>query len=194
MKTASKIGSTVKTTPAGPSLNSSPRADMVFTLTVAVIMCAALIQTFTWPSQAAVFPRVVIVSGLAFSIGLAAVISWKQLRRRKRGELPAEASGDRPHQSQDDGAESDEAEYVFATAGTRAWVTVLLWLAAFLIMTGLLGIFVSSGIFALFYLRWGAHKSWKFSGIYAVVLTLCLLTMFRWLLYIPTPVGILTGT
>ncbi|WP_164207125.1 tripartite tricarboxylate transporter TctB family protein [[Micrococcus luteus] ATCC 49442] len=192
MKTAPTIGSSV-TASAGTSLNSSRRADMVFTLTVAVIMCAALIQTFTWPSQAAVFPRVVIVSGLVFSLGLAAIIGWKQLRRRNTGELPAEASGDRPDHNQDDDAESDEAEYVFATAGTRAWVKALLWVTGFLILTGILGIFASSGIFALFYLRWGAHKSWKFSGIYAVVLTLCLLTMFRWLLYIPTPVGILTS-
>jgi hypothetical protein len=191
MKTAPKIGSSV-TASAGTSLNFSKKADMLFTLTVTVIMCAALIQTFTWPSQSAVFPRVVIVSGLVFSIGLAAIIGWKQLRCRNTGELAAEASGDGPDHNQDDDAESDEAEYVFATAGTRAWVTALLWIAAFLILTGILGIFFSSGIFALFYLRWGARKSWKFSGIYAVVLTLCLLTMFRWLLYIPTPVGILT--
>jgi hypothetical protein len=82
---------------------------------------------------------------------------------------------------------------VFATAGPRAWTKALLWIAFFLVVTAVTGIFVSSGLFALLYLRFGAGKSWRFSLIYSAVLSICLLAMFRWLLYIPTPLGILTG-
>ena len=56
-----------------------------------------------------------------------------------------------------------------------------------------LGLFAASGIFAFLYLRWGAKRTWLFSIIYAVVLPLLLLALFRWLLYVSTPVGMLTG-
>ena len=190
MKTAPTTGSPLKTSPRTALNSSSKRADVIFILTVVVIMTAALIQTFEWPSEAAVFPRVVITSGLVFSVGLAITLGWKELHSRKTSgaDVPVGATKNMSENNQ-----SNEAEYIFATAGRRAWVVALLWITAFLTLMGTMGIFISSGTFALFYLRWGGEKSWKFSVIYAVILTLCLLTMFRWLLYIPTPIGILTG-
>jgi len=176
---------------SSPSLNTSARADIVIAFTVAVAMVLALIGTFEWPAKAAIFPRVVIVAGIVFSLGLGVVLVWKRLRHataHQRDATVGSHSVPAPSDSQ-----SDEAEYVFATAGPRAWTKALLWIAFFLALTAVAGIFVSSGLFALLYLRFGAGKSWRFSVIYSAVLSICLLAMFRWLLYIPTPLGILTS-
>jgi hypothetical protein len=176
---------------SSPSLNTSTRADIVFTFTVAVVMVLALIGTFEWPTKAAIFPRVVIVAGIVFSLGLGVILVWKRFRHATAHPVDATV-GSQGVQAPSDN-QNDDAEYVFATAGRRAWNTALLWIVFFLVLTAVTGIFVSSGLFALLYLRFGAGKSWKFSLIYSTVLSICLLAMFRWLLYIPTPLGILTG-
>ena len=169
------------TVSAGPLKLISP--DIIIALTLAVIMLVAFIQTLSWPSAAAMFPRVVALCGLGFAIALGAIL----VARRARADA-AES-----HPGQPDDQEQDDVEYIFATAGKSAWIQALGWVALFLALTTALGLFVSSGIFALLYLRWGAGKPWRFSAIYAITLSVFLLAMFRWILYIPTPVGMLTG-
>jgi hypothetical protein len=157
--------------------------DIIIALTLAVIMLVAFIQTLSWPSAAAMFPRVVALCGLGFAITLGAIL----VARRAR------AGAAESHPGQPDDQEQDDVEYIFATAGKSAWIQALGWVALFLALTAALGLFVSSGIFALLYLRWGAGKPWRFSAIYAITLSIFLLAMFRWILYIPTPMGMLTG-
>ena len=84
-------------------------------------------------------------------------------------------------------------EYIFATAGRKAWLHALGWVAIFLVLTVLLGLFVASAIFAFTYLRWGGRRTWLFSIIYAVILPTFLVVLFRVILFVSTPLGILTG-
>ncbi len=60
-------------------------------------------------------------------------------------------------------------EYVFASAGGRAWIEAMSWIVAFFVAFFVLGAFVSVPLFALFYLRFSGKTSWLSAGIYAVV-------------------------
>jgi hypothetical protein len=176
---------------AGPLKLISP--DIIIALTLAVIMLVAFIQTLSWPSAAAMFPRVVALCGLGFAIALGVILIARRVRAGAADSHPgAQYSAPAVHDQPDD-QDQDDVEYIFATAGKSAWKQALGWVALFLALTTALGLFVSSGIFALLYLRWGAGKPWRFSTIYAITLSIFLLAMFRWILYIPTPVGMLTG-
>ena len=185
---------------------SALKSDIIGGAIAAIVFAVALIMTIGWPDKAAMFPRIVTGSGLA----LALIFETGILLKWRRSKVPGYV--ERPHQSveervehhahQEDAASSGEndeheqvedVEYVFATAGRAAWAQVLGWVAVFLVLLTLFGLFIGSGIFAFVYLRWGGKRTWLFSAIYALVLPLILVSLFRWLLFIATPTGILTG-
>lgn len=177
------------------------KADFIGAIIVTVVFAVAFITTFEWPAKAAMFPRVVTGAGLAMSVAFAVTVIVKWCRAKVTGYIEGSEISRQEQvlvhvlgEDQDAGEEpSEDVEYVFATAGRKAWTDALGWVALFLILIVTLGLFVSSGIFALVYLRWGGKRTWLFSVIYAVVLPVILLAMFRWLLFIPTPIGLLTG-
>jgi hypothetical protein len=88
----------------------------------------------------------------------------------------------------DDDAEEDESmEYVFATAGGRAWIEAIAWIAVFFLSFFVLGAFITVPLFALVYLRFSGKASWLSAGIYAAVTGLLIFYVFRELVYIPLP-------
>ena len=92
----------------------------------------------------------------------------------------------------DDDREDDASmEYVFATAGGRAWLEALSWIVVFFIAFFVLGAFVSVPLFALLYLKFSGRTSWLSAAIYAVVTGVLIYVMFRELVFIPLPTGVL---
>lgn len=92
----------------------------------------------------------------------------------------------------DDDIEDDASmEYVFASAGRRAWFEALAWITFFFVAFFALGAFVSVPLFALLYLRFSGGASWLSAGTYAVVSGVLIYLVFRQLIYIPLPTGLL---
>ena len=92
----------------------------------------------------------------------------------------------------DDDREDDASmEYVFATAGGRAWLEALSWIVVFFIAFFVLGAFVSVPLFAFLYLKFSGRTSWLSAAIYAVVTGVLIYVMFRELVFIPLPTGVL---
>ena len=90
----------------------------------------------------------------------------------------------------DDEAEEDESmEYVFATAGARAWMEALAWIVVFFVTFFVLGAYVSVPVFALFYLKFSGGATWRSAAIYAVVAGAIIYGVFHELVFIPLPTG-----
>lgn len=90
----------------------------------------------------------------------------------------------------DDEAEEDESmEYVFATAGGRAWGAALAWIVAFFVAFIALGVFIAVPLFALLYLKFSGRASWLAAAIYAGVTGFLIYALFRWVVYIDLPTG-----
>lgn len=179
------------------------RTDMIGAIIAAVIFLGALWATLGWPERAAMFPRIIAAAGLFFAVLYLLVLIVKRLRRGSPAPAPdatndtahSEATEpvDAPDAADEQMREPEDEAYVFASAGLTKWLAALGWIALFLVLLTLLGLFAASTIFAFGYLRWGARKSWLFSAIYAIVLPVFLILLFRVLLYVPTPLGVLTG-
>ena len=92
----------------------------------------------------------------------------------------------------DDDREDDASmEYVFATAGGRAWAEALFWIVVFFVAFFAVGAFLSVPLFALVYLRFSGKTSWLAAVIYAAVTGLLIFVVFRELVYIPLPSGVI---
>lgn len=107
--------------------------------------------------------------------------------KRERGETAADG---KPADLQivDDDQEDDESlEYVFATAGARAWSASLGWITAFFVSFFVLGAFITVPLFALFYLRFAGKSSWWGAAAYAVVTGAVIYLVFNEVVFIPLP-------
>lgn len=92
----------------------------------------------------------------------------------------------------DDDVEDDASmEYVFASAGTRAWLEAMSWIVVFFIAFFTLGAFLAVPLFALLYLRLSGNTSWSAAAVYALVTGSLIYVAFRRLVYIPLPTGLL---
>jgi hypothetical protein len=179
------------------------RADLVLASGALLIFAAALVQSTQWDFRTALFPRMVSVAGVAFTL----LFLLTRLRGARRGvprstptapspASPAAADPAAPAATGPEGASPQlvdehghEVEYVFATAGRAAWTQALGWVAVFLVVLFVGGLFVAAPVFAFSYLRWGAGRSWTFAVVYAVVLTALLYLFLQVLLTVPTPEG-----
>lgn len=163
----------VTRTPARQSIGP----DLAIASIALVLFAVAFTVTFTWPEAAARFPRMASGVGVLFALSVLATVLW---RRRAPAAEPAGDPGDET---------PDDGEYVFATAGTGAWLRALGWVAGYLLLLVAYGLFTASGVFALLYLRFSGRRSWLFSAVYAGVLVLVLLASFRWFVHVPVPQG-----
>ena len=94
----------------------------------------------------------------------------------------------------DDDQEEDESmEYVFATAGGRAWAAALGWVAAFFLSFFVLGAFITVPLFAFVYLKVSGKAAWWSAALYAVVTGVLIYVVFRDVVYIPLPESIFPG-
>ena len=103
---------------------------------------------------------------------------------------PGEVTDDKPANLQvvDDDQEDDETlEYVFATAGGRAWTSSLAWITAFFTSFFVLGAYITVPLFALLYLRFAGKTSWWAAAVYAAVSGAVIYVVFNNIVYIPLP-------
>lgn len=170
-----------------------------------------------WPFRAALFPRMIAALGLLLSLLRLASLALETVRARRRAAArpatPAAAAADVPppvpQQAApvvaaagpsgaslpdlvivDDEAEEDSSmEYVFASAGGRAWASALMWIVAFFAAFFVLGVFVAMPVFALVYLRVAGKASWLSAGLYAIATGAFIYLLFRQVLYLPLPTG-----
>jgi hypothetical protein len=88
----------------------------------------------------------------------------------------------------DDEQEEDESmEYVFASAGRRAWVAALGWVTTFFVSFFVLGAYITVPVFAFVYLIVAGKTKWWSALIYAVVTGLIIFVVFRDVVFIPLP-------
>jgi hypothetical protein len=181
---------------AAPSRGRSELvADVVLTAVLLVLFGWAFLEAGQWSFRAALFPR--IVSGAAFVFcALHLVQAALRLRRGAvdeptQGHVPApaaaEAAAGGEHENE---VNEDDVEYVFASAGGRAWGAALAWVAAFFVLLYVAGLFLTAPLFSLLYLRFAGRQSWRLSVIYAVVIGVVLYVAFEVLLGIATPPGL----
>lgn len=172
-----------------------------------------------WPFRAALFPQMISIAGLLLSalrlIGLA--LETARGRRphapepavaqapaaaveppvAKEGTTAVAAEAEKPNDPLsevtlvDDEAEEDSSmEYVFASAGGRAWLAALVWIVVFFITFFVLGVFVAVPLFALVYLRVAGKASWLSAVLYSIVTGAFIYLLFREVVYLPLPSGI----
>jgi hypothetical protein len=92
----------------------------------------------------------------------------------------------------DDDQEDDESlEYVFATAGARAWGAALGWITAFFVSFFVLGAFITVPLFALVYLRVAGRNPWWAAAVYAAVTGAVIFVVFRYVVFLPLPTGVI---
>ena len=118
----------------------------------------------------------------AVNIRTAAVAAEEKRERGEAGDKPADL------QVVDDDQEDDESlEYVFATAGARAWTASLAWITAFFVSFFVLGAYLTVPLFALLYLRFAGRARWWAAAAYAVVSGVIIYVVFRTVVFIPLP-------
>jgi hypothetical protein len=199
---------------------TKPRpGEWAVTLFMLVFFAAGYFFAQDYPFRAALFPQMVSVLGLALTV-LRVIGLIRETVRFRRAPAPAPASAAAtapvaagagavtaqaatggetvgavavPSELElvDDDREDDASmEYVFASAGGRAWVEALAWIVAFFIAFFVLGAFLAVPLFAFFYLRFSGRTSWLAAIIYAAVTGVLIYLVFRELVYIPLPESI----
>jgi hypothetical protein len=171
-----------------------------------------------WPFRAALFPQMISGAGLVLTVLKLAGLTLQTVRGVRApvagptvAQAPAAAveTVDRPTDTTssasagagiettsdltlvDDDAEEDESmEYVFATAGGRAWAEALAWIVGFFVAFAVLGTFITVPLFALVYLRFAGKASWLSAAIYALVTGGLIYVVFRQVVYLPLPSGV----
>jgi hypothetical protein len=172
-----------------------PLADVVLGVGVLALFALALLQTFDWSFRTALFPRMVTIAGCVLTAAF--LISCAVSRRRRIAPGPAtpatssEQEADGQELVDEDDEHDHEIEYVYATAGRAAWATALAWIALFVLLVWVAGLFVASAVFAFSYIRWGASRSWRFAAVYALVMSGVLYLFLGILLTVPVPEGLL---
>lgn len=152
-------------------------ADVVVTVLLLGLFGWAFLETAEWPFRAALFPRMVTVTAVA----LTALHLVQAVPRLHRPSAPP------------DGANPDDVEYVFRTAGVRRWASALGWVAAFFVLLYVAGLYVTAPVFSLLYLRFAGQRTWIFAAIYAMVIAVVLFVAFELALGVPTPQGLFVG-
>ena len=77
---------------------------------------------------------------------------------------------------------SDDSKRVYLCMGV---------LIVYVVLLGFLGFLISTVLLLFLFIRWFAKKTYLFSGVYAVVLTALIYSVFRFLLKVPLDFGIL---
>ncbi|MQA93468.1 MAG: hypothetical protein GEV11_02100 [Streptosporangiales bacterium] len=162
--------------------------DVVMTVTLLVVFSGAYLLAQDWPFRAAFVPRLLSVAGIGFAV-LKLLGFAVRFRRSARPE-PGEPAAPRVRAEGDEERDEQSMEYVFGTAGARAWIGAVAWVAAFFAGLWLAGVYVIVPVFAFVYLRVAGGASWLAAGVYAAVAGGVLWLAFTWLLEVPMPAGI----
>ncbi|MGH3383661.1 MAG: tripartite tricarboxylate transporter TctB family protein [Nocardioidaceae bacterium] len=183
---------------AQPETTSEPRArvglpvgDLVLGTGTLLVFGLALLATFEWTFRTALFPRMVTIAGSALTAGFLVTCVVRGLRRVPSPDTTTSGVREDGEQLVDEDEEHDhEVEYVYATAGRAAWTQALAWVALFIVLLWVTGLFVASAVFSFCYLRWGASRSWLFAAVYAVVMSGVLYLALSVVLAVSVPEGL----
>ncbi|MPZ88898.1 MAG: hypothetical protein GEU81_12660 [Nitriliruptorales bacterium] len=166
-------------------------ADVVITLMLSAVFVGAYVLAEQWPFRAAFLPQLLAILGMTFGV-LKLIGFVVQLRRGHDATAGSSADdlavGDVTLISDEE--EDQSLEYVFATAGGKAWAAALGWVFAFFLMLWLFGVFVAVPVFAFVYLKLSGGAGWLGAGLYAAVAASVLYIAFARLLSVPMPEGI----
>jgi hypothetical protein len=169
------------------------RGDLVLTVLLLAVFAGAYALSLAWPFRSALFPRLVSATGAVLTVALlVTLLVWG---RRATGDTaptaatPAATPGGPP--TGDDEGDGYDVEYVFATAGARAWSAALAWIAGFFASLWLLGAVVTVPVFSLAYLRVAGGVSWRAAIAYAAVAGVVVAVVLGRLLSVPMPTGVL---
>lgn len=179
---------------SSPANAATPRlrgGDVAFALFLLVVFIGGFVATGEWPYRAALFPRLLSAAGVMFAV-LKLVGYGLQVRGRSAAKAPAGTGrtvGDTELVSEEE-EEDLSLEYVFSSAGGRAWAGVLAWIAVFFFSLWLLGVFITVPLFAFAYLRLSGGAGWLGAAIYSAVTGAVIYLAFRQLLSVPMPIGI----
>ena len=154
------------------------RAELAFCLLIVVVLGGALWLSLGWSQRAGLFPWVVLVPTLALAV-------W-QLVDDARGKTtpPATVVGDEGE------AEALDVAALSETL-TRRGGAVVAWIRGFFAAIIVLGFAIGGSIASTLYVRLMARERWRTSVIYGIVTYLSLEIVFRKLIGIPFPVGVL---
>jgi hypothetical protein len=166
-----------------------PVADLVLGCAAVVLFSVALLKTFDWSFRTALFPRIVTTAGAVLAVLFVLAWVWARLRHQPLDPAVEDPLATTELLDEDDVHDQD-VEYVYATAGRAAWASALAWVALFVVLLYVTGLFVTAGVFALTYLRWGASRSWLFAAVYAAVMTTVLYVALAVVLVVPVPEGV----
>lgn len=163
------------------------RGDLVLTVALLVAFVGAYLLSLAWPFRAALFPRLLSATGAALAALELAALAIRARRvadvapaERRIGDMEAAREGDTDH----------SLEYVFASAGGRAWGAALAWIGGFFISLWLLGLVPTVPLFALLYLRVAGSATWPAAVAYAAAVGAVMYLVFGRLLSVPMPTGV----
>lgn len=164
--------------------------DAVITLVLLATFVFAYVSAQAWPFEARLFPQMLATAGMVFAV-LKLVGFGIQLRRclvsrRRLGPGSAVVNeNDLAGETTD-----QDPEYLFGTAGRRAWAAALGWVTAFFVSLWMLGVFVTVPLFAFSYLRVAGRTGYLSAAAYACVAGGLLWLVFSHFLEVPMPAGI----
>jgi hypothetical protein len=167
--------------------------DVSITVALLLTFVAAFITARQWEAIAALFPQV--------ATGIGAVLSAFFLARalffpRSSAETPVQQAATfdplvAAAEAEEQGSDQSESERAFfASLSLRDWAVSLAFFGAFFVSLYVLGLYITSVLFTVAYLKLQAKSSWLFSVIYAVVLTAALYGLFGYALQLPVPEGV----
>jgi hypothetical protein len=179
---------------------------VVLTALLLAFFAGAYALSLGWPYRSALFPRLVSATGVLLTV--LHLIALAVRGRRAAAALgtatppaaaalgtatpPAAAAlGTATPPASDDEDEEHGVEYVFASAGGRAWSAALAWIAGFFASLWLLGAAPTVPAFALLYLRLAGGTSWRAAAVYAVGAGVAVSAVLGRLLSVPLPTGVL---
>lgn len=177
-------------TSAQPIRRDEPAlADLALGVLALGMFSTAALKTFDWSFRTALFPRIVTAAGVVLSVLFLLLWAWARYRHRP---LDPEGANPMPVSEllDEDEVHDQDLEYVYATVGRAAWTQALAWVALFVVLLYVTGLFVTAAVFALTYLRWGAGRSWLFSAVYAAVMSGVLYLALAVLLVVSVPEGL----
>jgi tripartite tricarboxylate transporter TctB family protein len=168
--------------------------DVVITVVLLGVFAGAFLLAEDWPFRAAFFPRLLSAAGIGLAVlmllGFVVRLRWRPARSEP--SEPSEPAVPVRSEPVDDEVQNDQSlEYVFGTAGVRAWTAAVAWVAAFFVGLWFVGVYVTVPLFAFAYLRTAGKASWPAAGLYAAVAGGVLWLVFTRLLAVPMPAGIL---
>jgi hypothetical protein len=150
----------------------------VLTVALLLVFAGAYALSLGWPFRTALVPRLLSAAGALLAVLQLAVLAVGTRRVAVSEQIPGTDQGD------------DSVEYVFASAGRRAWSAALAWIGGFFVALWLLGTVVSVPLFALLYLRFAGKASWLAAAVYAAVAGTLVWVVLGRLLSVPMPTGV----